>query len=406
MQPTQLERKKMFYLLLPVLAIPCLTLFFYALGGGKGENTTLMKTRGLNPLLPEAQVISEPTDKMSLYTHALRDSLGMGDLRKSDPYSQDTEITEDSPTTVPTGKTGASCIDPNESKVNDRLATLQRTLNQNQDYGNRPSRYSYESVENEQLKRQLLEVREQMRQMGSNGPSQPDPQMDQINTVLNKIMEVQHPETVKERLEQESLKNKGQVYPIIEDKQDIIASPIVSKDNDAPIGFYGLSDNIDTGFVNNTAVAAEVQETQTLTSGAIIKLRLSSDILVAGQSIEKGSLVYGNCTLSRERLKIGVSSIRSGDRILPTSLTAYDMDGQEGIRIPGAISREATKEGTDEALQSMNLMTLDPGVGAQAASAAMQTAKSLFSKKIKLVKATVRAGYQILLVDKSRQNRQ
>ncbi|WP_191968001.1 conjugative transposon protein TraM [Rhizosphaericola mali] len=404
MQPTQLERKKIFYLLLPVLVIPCLTLFFYALGGGKGENTPTTQTKGLNPLLPEAQLISAPGDKMSLYAQALKDSMGLGDLRKSDPYIQDTSAAGDNSTMISTGKTGVSYTDPNESKVNDRLATLQRTLNQNQGYGNRPD--SYESIENQQLKRQLLEVQQQMHQMTSNGLSQPDPQIEQINTVLNKIMEVQHPEIVKDRLEQESLKNKGQVYPIVEVGQDILTNPIVSKENNAPIGFYGLTENVDTAFVNSTAVAAEVQESQTLTSGATVKLRLSSDILIAGQSIEKGSLVYGNCTLSGERLKISVSSIRSGDRILPTSLTVYDMDGQEGIRIPDAISRDATKEGTDQALQSMNLMALDPGIGAQAASAAVQTAKSLFTRKIKLVKATVRAGYQVLLVDKSRQNRQ
>jgi len=43
-------------------------------------------------------------------------------------------------------------------------------------------------------------------------------------------------------------------------------------------------------------------------------------------------------------------------------------------------------------------MSLDPSIGAQAAGAGIEAAKSLFSKKVKLIKATVNAGLQVLLV--------
>jgi hypothetical protein len=42
---------------------------------------------------------------------------------------------------------------------------------------------------------------------------------------------------------------------------------------------------------------------------------------------------------------------------------------------------------------------MDPSLGAQAASAGIQAAKTLISKKVKLVKVTVKAGYQVLLRD-------
>lgn len=405
---SQQERKRKFYLFLPVIIIPCLTLFFYALGGGKGSQATMVKKAGLNPLLPEAQVDTEPEDKMSLYAQALKDSTGFNDLKKSDPYSlerQSQDTVGNLQTGNPMGRTGIgnSYTDPNEQKVNERLAALQRTLNQSQTYGNSRSN-TYESVENQQLKAQLLAVQEQMRQMNNSQNTQPDPQMEQINAVLNKIMDVQHPDAVKERLEQESLKNKGQVYSIAENSENVLAKPVNGSQRNRNIGFYGLSEAIDTGYSNNTTVAAQVHETQTLTSGATIKLRLTADILVSGQTISKGAFVFGNCTVNGERLKITVNSIRSGNKLFPVNLVVYDMDGQDGIRIPGAITRDATKEGIDQGIQSMNLMTLDPSVGAQAASAAVQTAKSLFSRKIKLVKATVRAGYPVLLMDKNQQH--
>ncbi|PZP48174.1 MAG: conjugative transposon protein TraM [Pseudopedobacter saltans] len=402
----QQQRKYKFYLVLPIIVIPCLTLFFFALGGGKGSASPVAQNKGLNTLLPEALVDKEPEDKMSLYAQALKDSNGFDELKKSDPYSLEnlqTDTSEGLTSRSPMGRTGTTYTDPNEQKVNERLASLQRTLEQSktENYST-PTRY--ESVENRQLKEQLQNVQEQMRQMNSMQNKQPDPQMEQIGAVLNKIMDVQHPEAVKERLAQESLKNKGLVYSIANNSEELIAKPMNGIYPKRNIGFYGLSETRDTGYSNNTAIEAQVHETQTLTSGATVKLRLTSDILVAARTIAKGAFVFGTCDLSGERLKITVSSIRSGDRLFPVTLVVYDMDGQEGIRIPGAITRDVTKEGIDQGVQSMNLMTLDPGIGAQAAGAAMQTAKSLLSKKVKLVKATVRAGYPVLLVDRQQKN--
>jgi len=45
-------------------------------------------------------------------------------------------------------------------------------------------------------------------------------------------------------------------------------------------------------------------------------------------------------------------------------------------------------------------MSLDPSIGQQAASVGIEAAKGLFSKKAKLIKVTVKAGYKVLLMDK------
>lgn len=77
------------------------------------------------------------------------------------------------------------------------------------------------------------------------------------------------------------------------------------------------------------------------------------------------------------------------------------MDGLPGIYIPGTISRDVAKQSTDNSLQRMELSTMDPSLKAQAASAGMNAAKSLLSKKVKLVKVKIKAGYKILLKDKN-----
>lgn len=66
---------------------------------------------------------------------------------------------------------------------------------------------------------------------------------------------------------------------------------------------------------------------------------------------------------------------------------------------PGAITRDVAKQSADRAAQQIDIATLNPSIGAQAANAGIEAAKTLFSRKVKLVKVTVKAGYQVLLRD-------
>ena len=77
------------------------------------------------------------------------------------------------------------------------------------------------------------------------------------------------------------------------------------------------------------------------------------------------------------------------------------MDGLPGIYIPGAISRDVAKQTTGNGLQQLELTSMDPSFKAQAAATSINAAKSLLSKKVKQVKVFVKAGYKVLLRDKS-----
>ena len=79
------------------------------------------------------------------------------------------------------------------------------------------------------------------------------------------------------------------------------------------------------------------------------------------------------------------------------ALQAYDLDGVAGIRIPGAIICDASKESADQAINSVGSVSMDPSLGAQAANAGVQFARSLATKKVRLIQVAVPAGYQVLL---------
>ena len=76
-----------------------------------------------------------------------------------------------------------------------------------------------------------------------------------------------------------------------------------------------------------------------------------------------------------------------------------------GLYIPGAITRDVAKQSAEQGLQDIGFTSLNPSIGTQAASAGIQAAKTLLSKKVKLVKVTLKAGYHLLLYDeKQKQN--
>jgi len=166
------------------------------------------------------------------------------------------------------------------------------------------------------------------------------------------------------------------------------------------------NDNVDDNAKNannkeltTLTIPASVASNQTLVSGSTIKLRLDKDIQLNEILIPKGSFVFGTCQVNGERLRVAINHIRYKKQLLPVNLKVYDLDGLDGIHIPGSINRDAAKQGVDRGLSSMQLMNMDASVAAQAASAGVEAAKGLFSKKVRLIRVTVKAGYPILLVD-------
>jgi conjugative transposon TraM protein len=132
-----------------------------------------------------------------------------------------------------------------------------------------------------------------------------------------------------------------------------------------------------------------------------VKFRLVPAIYINGKLVPEGSFVYGIAALDGERLKIEINSIRSATNLFNVKLEVFDMDGLPGIHIPGSINRDAVKQSADNSLSLLELSSVDPSLKAQATTAGVSAVKGLFSKKIKLVRVMVKAGYKILLKDKN-----
>jgi hypothetical protein len=113
--------------------------------------------------------------------------------------------------------------------------------------------------------------------------------------------------------------------------------------------------------------------------------------------IPANNFIYGQCSVNTERLNVQLNSVVSNEQVYPIALRVFHLDGLEGIYVPGAITRDVTKEGVSQGISGMGITSLDPSLGAQAAAAGIETAKNLLSKKIKAVIVTVKASHRVLL---------
>jgi conjugative transposon TraM protein len=292
--------------------------------------------------------------------------------------------------------------DVNEQRIYQKINEINKQINQpdngtlTNSNSNQPTTYN---DSNEQFSSEVDRLQDMMQQM--NGNQEADPEMEQLNGTLEKILDIQHPDRVKEKLKEKSLKNKEQVFIVTGQfvKNNISLLDTGKNKRNAENKFFGLEEDADSEEQNT--VEAVVHQTQTLVNGAVVKMRLLNDIYLNGSLVKKGNFVFGISELNDERLEININSIRNNNSLFPVKLEVFDMDGLPGIYIPGAISRDVAKQSTDNSLQLLELTSMDPSLKAQVAATGINAAKSLLSKKVKQVKVLVKAGYKVLLRDKS-----
>ncbi|MBT9395042.1 conjugative transposon protein TraM [Hymenobacter sp. NST-14] len=164
--------------------------------------------------------------------------------------------------------------------------------------------------------------------------------------------------------------------------------------------FTGLDDGRAATEDANT-LPAVIHESQEVVSGSLVKMRLTESAVVNGRALPANTFIYGKCSLAGERLNISIETLKTGIRVFPVALEVYDVDGLEGLHIPGAITRDAAKQAGADGLNAADAMTMSADPTLAAAGVAVTAVKGLGQKKIRLVKVRLKAGYQVMLkIDK------
>ncbi|MEO6729805.1 MAG: conjugative transposon protein TraM [Ferruginibacter sp.] len=408
---TKFLRRRKFLLVLPVLVLPFITLAFWAMGGGQVTGTrsgTATTQTGLNMELPGASFKEDKlVDKLGYYEKASDDSARMQELIRNDPYYTKADTAPGNRFLVSPGIYGETfdtnkSNDLNETKVYQKLTQLNTVLNEATSGTKQQSKSYLPSTTESPESAENIERLDQMMKSMNNVSTNEDGEMKQLNGMLDKILDIQHPERIKEKWKGKSAEQEGKVFVVSTEKPGANINLLDAGKQKSNIGnsngFYGAA-QMGNDNERRDAIEAVVHNEQLIVNGAVVKMRLLNDIYINGKLIPKDNFVFGTATLNNERLEISINSIRNEYTLFAVKMEVYDLDGLPGIYIPGAITRDVAKQSTDNALQSVALNSLDPSIGAQAATAGIEAAKTLLSKKVKLVKVQVKAGYRILLKD-------
>lgn len=356
-QTQKMLRQRKMLLLLPLVMVAFTTLLFIALGGGQASaSQPKPEQAGFNTRLPDARLKDERAlNKMSYYDQAASDSQKLKEQKKTDPYYQAKPVSDTAGVHFPrqeklrvNGNTPIlSGGDPltNEAKVYQKLAELQAVIN-------KPAPENKTAT----LKNNTEDTGPATK--AESGWPKEDPELRQMNSLLERILDIQHPERMREKTEPE---------PPSENKKF-------------------------------KAIPAVIDGNQKITQGTVVRLKLLDTITLNSQLIHKGQLIFASGNLYNQRLTLNIKNIRVGFTILPVDLTVFDMiDGLEGVNVPEAITGDALKDGAASGVQGVEFMSLDPSLTTQLAGAGLNTAKGLFSKKVKRIKAKLKDGHQLLL---------
>ncbi|PWT74950.1 MAG: conjugative transposon protein TraM [Bacteroidetes bacterium] len=420
-------KQRKFLLMLPLLVLPFIIIVIGLLARinrAHAEKRLAEVPAGINKKLPDPHFKkAKPKDKLAIYDESEKDSLRIKEKMKNDPFYKyefheaDTFSTSSHrPTPIKsylelnTSKNfpvaGIPQKDQNAEKLELELEKLNQVLKNNAavEENNERSLRDPSFRGGDYVSAAKVSVTGQPDRMAKmkelmNLKSEPDPEMEKISKILDKILLIQHPGKAGD-----SVISKHEFFdaglPVEEANISVVDNsdtPNIKNQNQ----FFGLADPSLDAVHNKPAIEAVTDETQTILPGESIRLRLMQDMKVKGSIIHAGDMIYGVSSLSAERLNIKIESVNVAGNILPVSLEVYDEDGLRGIFIPGSVNRDAAREGSGQVMNAIGLTSLDPSLGAQAASAGIQAAKSLMNRKIRLVHLTVKAGYHVLLKNSS-----
>lgn len=352
---TKTKDKRKVLLFIPLLVLPFMALAFYAMGGGQGTTPPAQQVarQGINTSLPDASLNKkdEPQDKMGFYQQAQRDSLVKSNDKGIKSVADRLGF-------------NAQQEDPQTRAINQKLEALNREINkpvETSGYrtGTVPARPQPSSIGSDVDRLEAL-----MKTM--QGEKGEDPEMRQLNDMMDKILAIQNPDLVPQKT----------VKPAAAEAE--------------------------TKF---RAIPAEIAGNQKAVQGASIKLRLQDTITLSGQLIPKGHEITGTCRITNQRLLLDIKNIRLGTSIIPVDLSVYSLDGMAGINAPEAELAGAAGMGADDAVRSIGMYGIDQSIATQVAGAGIDAAKSLFSKKIRKIKVKLEAGTAVLLRNNQLKNR-
>ncbi|MBP7611548.1 MAG: conjugative transposon protein TraM [Paludibacter sp.] len=207
--------------------------------------------------------------------------------------------------------------------------------------------------------------------------------------------------------------DKVKIQPVKQVRHNVVSLLSAPMSNDEFVESFSKPRNMgfltaagNEGVKDKNSIRACVNQTVTLTSGREVQIRLLEPMQAGEIRIPANSIVTGSCKIAGERLDIAISSIQYADNIIPVEIAVYDTDGQRGIFIPNSDEVKAVKEVASTMANSAGTsIMISDDAGSQLAAdmgkGLIQGASQYVSKKMSVVKVTLKANYKLLLLPKT-----
>lgn len=201
--------------------------------------------------------------------------------------------------------------------------------------------------------------------------------------------------------------------PVKQVRQNVVSLLAAPVSNGESISAYSKPRNMsfltaagNEGVQDKNSIRACVYQTVTLTNGKELQIRLLEPMRAGDILIPAGTVVTGTCRIGGERMDVTVNSIQYSDKIIPVELLVYDTDGQPGISVPGSDEIKAAREVAATLANSAGTgIMISDNAGSQLAAdmgkGLIQGASQYVSKKMSVVKVTLKANYRLLLLPKT-----
>jgi len=139
--------------------------------------------------------------------------------------------------------------DANEQRIYQKINEINKQINQpdnSTQTNSNPNQPATNNDSNEQFSTKVDGLQDMMQQM--NGSPEADPEMRQLNGTLEKILDIQHPDRVKQKLKEKSLKNKEQVFIVTKQfvKNNISLLDTGKSKRNAENKFFGIEEDADS----------------------------------------------------------------------------------------------------------------------------------------------------------------
>ena len=383
----QFYRTRKMATFLPVVGVPFLAVMFWVFGGGAGTGTAAAPApAGINTDLPGAAERSITSSKLEAYAAPV-DSLRNRELTA--PGRLDTAGRRDLAFGMGAAGQSGTRADQAAATAQQQLAAVQAAQQGGGGAATAPAVTPEQQMQlmQAQHERELADARTQL-------------QIAQLSAAANAGGGGGGGTVAAPAVAAVPKKKKPTTRALIVDEDAVVSSLGSGRSRPGQASFNGFDSESEAGVDANT-LPAVIHESQEVVSGSLVKLRLTGPAVVNGHRLAANTFIYGKCSLAGERLNIAIETLKAGGSIFPAALEVYDVDGLEGLHIPGAITRDAGKQAGADALGAADMMTMSANPATAAAGVAVSAVKGLGQKKIRLVKVRLKAGYQVLLkVDK------